>query len=167
MSVNKVILVGNLGADPELRYLPSGQPVCEFRVATTEKWTAKDGQQKEDTQWHSIVVWGKQATICKEYLAKGRQTYVEGRLRTRSWDDKDGNKKYKTEIVADRVQFLGGRGGSGGGGGGGGGGPSGPSGPGGSCGSTGGPGRDAPGREGGGPTDEFPPAPDGGDDIPF
>jgi len=113
MSVNKVILVGNLGADPELRYLPSGQGVCEFRIATSERWTGKDGQPRDRTEWHRIVVWGKQGEQCKEYLAKGRQVYVEGALRTRSWDDKDGNKRYMTEIVAQRVQFLGGRGGSG------------------------------------------------------
>jgi len=132
MSVNKVILVGNLGADPELKYLPSGQAVCEFRIATSERWTGKDNQQKERTEWHRIVVWGKQGEQCKEYLSKGRQVYVEGGLRTRSWDDKDGNKRYMTEVVAQRVQFLGGRGagsagagaGASAGGGGSGGGPS-------------------------------------------
>jgi single-strand DNA-binding protein len=120
MSVNKVILVGNLGADPELKYLPSGQAVCEFRIATSERWTGKDGQQKESTEWHRVKVWGKQGEQCKEYLSKGRQVYVEGGLRTRSWDDKDGNKRYMTEVVAQRVQFLGGRGAGGGGGPGGG-----------------------------------------------
>jgi single-strand DNA-binding protein len=115
-SVNKVILVGNLGADPELRYTPGGQAVADLRVATSRRWTGKDGTQQEDTQWHRIVVWGKQAEQCKEYLAKGRQAYIEGRLQTRAWEDRDGNKRYTTEVVAQQVLFLGGRGGGGGGG---------------------------------------------------
>ncbi len=107
-SVNKAIIIGNLGADPDLRYTPSSQPVAELRVATTEHWTTREGERKEQTEWHRIVVWGKQAEHCKSYLKKGRQVYVEGRLRTRQWEDKEGQKRYTTEIVADRVQFLGG-----------------------------------------------------------
>ncbi len=114
-SVNKVILVGNLGQDPEVRYLPSGQAVATFSVATTEKWTGKDGMPGERTEWHRISVWGKQGENCKEFLKKGRQVYLEGRIQTREWDDKEGNKRKTTEIVADRVVFLGG-GGSGSGG---------------------------------------------------
>jgi len=106
-SVNKVILVGNLGADPDVRYLPSGQPVSNFNIATTERWTGKDGNPGEKTEWHRIVVFGKQAENCKEYLKKGRQVYVEGRLQTREWNDKEGNKRTTTEIVAQMVQFLG------------------------------------------------------------
>lgn len=114
--VNKVILVGNLGGDPELKHTPGGDPVCEFSLATNESWTDKSGQKQERTEWHSIVVWGKRGEVCAKYLAKGRQAYVEGRLRTRSWEDKEGNKRYKTEVVASDVQFLGGKGGEGGGG---------------------------------------------------
>ena len=108
-SVNKTTLVGNLGADPELRYTPSGQAVCELRLATNEVWNDKEGQRQERTEWHRVVVWGKRAELCAEYLRKGRQAYIEGKLRTRSWDDKEGNKRYTTEIVANDVQFLGGR----------------------------------------------------------
>ncbi|HEX2569711.1 MAG TPA: single-stranded DNA-binding protein [Polyangia bacterium] len=107
-SVNKVILIGNLGANPELKYLPSGQPVCEIRLATNEVFNDQQGQRQERTEWHRVVVYGKQAENCNQYLTKGRPCYIEGRLRTRSWDDKDGNKRYTTEIVAERVQFLGG-----------------------------------------------------------
>ena len=110
-SVNKVILIGNLGADPELRYTSGGSAVTELRLATSRRWTGKDGTPQEDTQWHRVVVWGKQAENCKEYLAKGRQVYVEGRLQTRQWEDRDGNKRYTTEVVAEQVQFLGGGGG--------------------------------------------------------
>src|SRR5215831_1358939 len=106
--VNKAILVGNLGSDPEMRYTPSGQGVCEFRVATNESWNDKNGQRQERTEWHRIVVWGKRAEICSKYLSKGRSVYVEGRIQTRTYDDKDGNKRYITEIVAQDVQFLGG-----------------------------------------------------------
>src|SRR5687768_14030618 len=106
--VNKVILVGNLGADPDMRYTPSGQGVCELRIATSDSWTDKNGQRQERTEWHRVVVWGKRAEVCAKYLSKGRQVYVEGRIQTRSWDDKDGNKKYMTEVVANDVQFLGG-----------------------------------------------------------
>jgi single-strand DNA-binding protein len=108
--VNKAILVGNLGSDPEMRYTPSGQGVCEFRVATNESWNDKNGQRQERTEWHRIVVWGKRAEVCSKYLSKGRSVYVEGRIQTRTYDDKDGNKRYITEIVAQDVQFLGGGG---------------------------------------------------------
>jgi len=107
-SVNKVILIGNLGAKPELKYLPSGQAVCEMSIATNEKWTDKNDQKQERVEWHRIVVWGKTAENCAQYLDKGRPVYVEGRLQTRSWDDKNtGEKKYRTEIVANSVVFLG------------------------------------------------------------
>lgn len=127
MGVNKAIIVGNLGADVELRYTQSGQAVANFRVATNERWTDKEGESQERTEWHRIVVWGRQAENCEKYLSKGRQVYIEGRLQTRDWEDRDGNKRYTTEIVAQTVQFLsggtgGGGGFSGGGGGGGGGG---------------------------------------------
>ena len=115
-SVNKVILIGNLGADPELRYTPGGTAVADLRIATNRRYKTRDGDWQEETEWHSVVVWSKQAENCKEYLAKGRTVYIEGRLQTRSWDDqKSGQKRYKTEIVADSVQFLGGKGGGGGG----------------------------------------------------
>lgn len=111
-SVNKVILIGNLGAKPELKFLPSGQAVAEMRLATNESYTDKDKNKQEKVEWHSIVLWGKTAENCTQYLDKGRQVYVEGRLQTRTWDDKtSGEKKYKTEIVANVVQFLGGKGG--------------------------------------------------------
>lgn len=106
MAVNKVIILGNLGADPELRYSASGAAVCNFRVATNERWTDKDGTTQERTEWHKVVVWGRQAENCEKYLAKGRQVYVEGRLQTREWDDKDGNKRHTTEVIAQSVQFL-------------------------------------------------------------
>lgn len=109
-SVNKVILVGNLGQDPEVRYTPSGAAVANFSIATTDRWTNKQsGQPEERTEWHRIVVWNKLAELCKEYLHKGRAVYVEGRLQTRSWEDKDGNKRSTTEIVAQTIQFLGNR----------------------------------------------------------
>jgi single-strand DNA-binding protein len=112
--VNKVILVGNLGKDPEVRFTPSGQAVAKFSVATTEKWKDQQGQLQERTEWHNIVVWGKQAETCGQYLSKGRQVFIEGRIQSRSYDDKDGNKKYITEIVAQNVRFLGSAGGGGG-----------------------------------------------------
>ena len=112
--VNKAIIVGNLGRDPELRFTASGRAVAKFPVATSERWTDQDGQKQERTEWHNIVVWGKQAETCGQYLSKGRQVYVEGGIRTRSYDDKDGNKRYITEIVARDVRFLGGAGGGGG-----------------------------------------------------
>jgi single-strand DNA-binding protein len=110
-SVNKVILVGNLGRDPEVRYTPSGQAVANFTVATNEAWTDKAGQKQERTEWHRVVVWGKAAENCGEYLSKGRSVYVEGRLQTREWTNKEGAKQYTTEIVANPVGgvvFLGG-----------------------------------------------------------
>ena len=110
-SVNKVILIGNLGRDPELKYTPGGNAVCNFTLATNEKWTDKAGAKQERTEWHRIVVWGKQAEICGQYLKKGRQAYIEGSLTTREWNDKDGNKRYITEIIARDVRFLGGGGG--------------------------------------------------------
>ena len=113
--VNKVILIGNLGKDPELRYTPAGQATASFSLATTDRWTDKNGQRQERTEWHNIVVWNKLAELVNQYLKKGRSAYVEGRITTRSWDDRDGNKKYRTEIVAREVQFLGGPGGGQGG----------------------------------------------------
>ncbi len=107
--VNKAILVGRLGKDPELKYTPSGQAVASFSLATGEKWKDKDGNMQERTEWHNIIVWGRMAENAKEYLAKGRQVYIEGRIQTRSWDDKDGNKKYMTEIVVQNLQYLGSR----------------------------------------------------------
>jgi single-strand DNA-binding protein len=105
--VNKVILVGRLGADPEVKTIPNGQTVARLSLATSESWTGKDGQKQERTEWHRIVVWGRQAENCGKHLAKGRQIYIEGRLQTRSWEDPQGQKKYATEIVASTVQFLG------------------------------------------------------------
>ncbi len=110
-SVNKVIVLGNLGQDPELRHTASGRPVATLRVATNEVWTDQNGERKERTEWHNVVVWGRQAENCAQYLSKGRQVFVEGRLQTRKWEDRDGNPRYTTEIVADRVQFIGGSGG--------------------------------------------------------
>src|SRR3954470_3719186 len=107
-SVNKVILVGNLGADPELKYTPSNRPVCNLSIATNEVFKDKGGQRQERTEWHRVTVWGEQAENCSKYLAKGRSVYIEGRLQTRSWDDKEGKKRYTTEVVADRVVFMGG-----------------------------------------------------------
>ena len=107
MSVNKVILVGRLGQAPEVRYTPSGAAVANFSVATNESWTDKSGQKQERTEWHRVVVWGKLAELCKQYLAKGRQAYIEGRMQTRQWQDKDGQTKYTTEVMAQTVQFLG------------------------------------------------------------
>lgn len=121
-SVNKVIIVGNLGADPETRYLPSGDAVCNIRVATTDKWKDKaSGDMKEQTEWHRITFFGRLAEIAGEYLKKGSQVYVEGSLRTRKYTDKDGVEKYATDIRADTMQMLGSRQGMGGEGGGGGG----------------------------------------------
>jgi single-strand DNA-binding protein len=109
--VNKVILIGNLGRDPEVRSTPSGQPVASFTLATNRRWRDKAGNKQEETEWHSIVVWGKQAEIAGQYLKKGKQIYLEGRLQTRSWEDRQsGEKKYKTEIVCDNFQMLGQRG---------------------------------------------------------
>ena len=106
-SINKVILIGNLGRDPELRSTASGTQVANFPVATSSNWTDKDGQRQEKTEWHRIVVWGKQAEICNQYLVKGKQVFIEGSLQTRSWEDRDGNKRYTTEVKAFRVLMLG------------------------------------------------------------
>ncbi len=106
--INKVILIGRLGGDPELKYTPGGTAVANFSLATSETWTDKQGQKQEKTEWHRVVVWGKLAELCNQYLAKGRQAYLEGSLQTRSWEDNDGKKKYTTEIVAKTIQFLGG-----------------------------------------------------------
>jgi single-strand DNA-binding protein len=116
-SVNKVILVGNLGKDPETRYTTGGEAVTNIRIATTDTWKDKAGEKQEKTEWHSVVFFGRQAEIAGEYLKKGRQIYVEGRLQTRKWQDKEGQDRYTTEIVADRMQMLGSREGGGGGGG--------------------------------------------------
>jgi len=116
--VNKVILVGNLGRDPEIRSLPSGQPVANFSLATSRRWKDRDGNRQEKTEWHNIVCYGKQAEIAGQYLTKGKQIFVEGRIETRSWDDKQtGEKKYRTEIICDNFQMLGSAGGGRGGGG--------------------------------------------------
>jgi single-strand DNA-binding protein len=120
--VNKVILVGNLGADPETRSMPSGMTVTNIRIATSESWKDKaSGAQQERTEWHSIALFGRLGEIAAEYLRKGSQVFVEGKLRTRKWQDKQGNDRFTTEIIADNMQMLGGRAGGGGGGGGGGG----------------------------------------------
>lgn len=112
-SVNKVILIGNLGADPETRYLPSGDAVTNIRIATTENFKDKQGQKQEHTEWHRVSFFGKTAEIAAEYLKKGSPVYIEGRIRTRKWQDKEGQDRYSTEIVADRMQLLGNRGGGG------------------------------------------------------
>jgi single-strand DNA-binding protein len=115
-SVNKVILIGNLGRDPEVRYTPNGAAVCNLRLATTRNWKSRDsGEKQEETEWHSVVLYDRQAEVAGEYLKKGRPVYIEGRLKTRKWQDKDGNDKYTTEIIADSMQLLGGREGMGGG----------------------------------------------------
>jgi single-strand DNA-binding protein len=179
--VNKVILIGNLGRDPELRYTQSQTPVCQLSLATTRAYTNRNNERVEETEWHRVVVWGKQAEFCNQYLTKGRQVYIEGRLQTRSWDDKDGNKRYSTEVVADTVQFLGSRGEGGGGGGGGaprgggGGGARGGGGGGGGGYDQGPPpddrgdggGGGAGGDGGGGGYDNYIPSGPGDDDIPF
>ncbi len=114
-SVNKVILVGNLGRDPETRYTAGGDPITNVSIATTDTWKDKAGEKQEKTEWHRVAFFGKLAEIAGEYLKKGSQVYVEGRLQTRKWQDKDGQDKYTTEIVADRMQMLGSRSGAGGG----------------------------------------------------
>jgi single-strand DNA-binding protein len=145
-SVNKVILVGNLGRDSELRYTPGGAAVATLNLATTEVWNDRNNQRQEKTEWHRVVLWGKQAESLQEYLTKGKQIYVEGRLQTRQWDDKDGNKRYTTEIKADRITLLGGGGGGG----------------------RGGAGMErSAGGGGGGHMDEPPVEPITDDDIPF
>ena len=115
-SVNKVIIIGNLGRDPETRYMPDGGAICNISVATTDKWKDKNGEMQEKTEWHRVAFFGKLAEIAGEYLKKGSQVYVEGRLQTRKWQDKDGQDKYSTEIVANQMQMLGSRQGMGGGG---------------------------------------------------
>jgi single-strand DNA-binding protein len=159
-SVNKVILVGNLGADPELKYTPTSRALCNLRIATTEVFKDKAGQRQEKTEWHRVTVWGEQGENCSKYLSKGRSVYVEGRLQTRTYD-KEGQKHYATDIVADRVVFLGGGGERGAAGAGGGGGrPGGGGGGGGRPAGEGGGGDDVEMGGGGGP-------PPGDDDIPF
>lgn len=147
--VNKAILVGNLGRDPELRHTQNGQAVANFTLATSESWTDKSGERQERTEWHRIVVWGRQAEMCAQYLSKGRTVYVEGRIQTREWEDKDGNKRYTTEINASNITFIGPRTDGGGGGGGG---------------SYSGGGGGGGGARNDAPTDAGPPV---DDDIPF
>jgi len=139
-SLNKAMLIGNLGRDPEMRFMPSGKAVANFSIATAESWTDKDGNKEERTEWHKIVVFGKLAEICNQYLSKGRQVYIEGRIQTRDWEDRDGNKRYTTEIVANEMIMLGGRAEGGG-----------------------------AGRSAGGARSEKPPPDDNGpdDDVPF
>ena len=112
-SVNRVILLGNLGRDPELRYTQGGQAVANFSIATTERYSTKDGERQERTEWHNIVTWGRTAENCAQYLSKGSSCFVEGRLQTRDWEDREGHKRRTTEIVAQNVQFIGGRRGDG------------------------------------------------------
>ncbi len=158
--INKVILVGNLGNDPETRYMPSGDAVTNISVATSESWKDKQtGEQKEKTEWHKVVMFRRLAEVAAEYLRKGSQVYIEGKLRTNKWQDRDGNDRYTTEIIADEMQMLGGRGGGGGsygaGGGSSGGGSSGDGSSGGGSNAPSGGGQSAP------PKDDF------DDDIPF
>ncbi|MBX2814041.1 MAG: single-stranded DNA-binding protein [Myxococcales bacterium] len=115
-SINKVFLIGNLGADPEVRYTANGSAVANFRIATSETWNDKSGERQERTEWHRIVVWGRQAEHCGEFLRKGRPVHVEGRIQSREWEDRDGQRRFTTEIIAQSVTFLGGRGEGGGGG---------------------------------------------------
>jgi single-strand DNA-binding protein len=110
--INKAILIGNLGADPQIRYTQSGTQVATFNVATTERWKGQDGQMQESTEWHKIVAWGKLAEICGEYLNKGSKVYIEGRIQTRKWQDQNGNDKYTTEIIAREMKMLSPRGGA-------------------------------------------------------
>ncbi len=169
--VNKVILIGNLGQDPELRSTSGGQPVATLRVATTDKYKDRDGNLQERTEWHTVVVWGRQAETVNQYCKKGKQLYIEGRLQTRKWQDKEGKDRYSTEIVADQVRFLGGAGGSGSGGPGAGedfGGGGGQRGGGGGYSGGGGGGRpNNPGRGGDAPGQDDPAPHPGDDDIPF
>jgi single-strand DNA-binding protein len=167
-SVNKVILIGNLGRDPETRYTTGGDAVTNLRIATTDTWKDKAGEKQEKTEWHTVVLFGRQAEIAGEYLKKGRSVYIEGRLQTRKYTDKEGVEKYSTEIVGDRMQLLGSREGGGGGGGdaefgGSGSGGSRASGGGGSSGGSGGSGGG--GKPGGGA--KRPNPDDLDDDIPF
>ena len=165
--INKVIIVGNVGGDPETRYMPSGSAVTNLTIATNESWKDKaTGEQKERTEWHRVAMFNRLAEIAAEYLRKGSQVYIEGKLRTRKWQDKSGNDKYTTEIIADEMQMLGGRGGAGGGSGGGnfggdqqGGGQQG--------GSQQGGGQQGGGQQGGGNAPPQPGPDDFDDDIPF
>ena len=146
--INKVIIVGNLGGDPETRYMPSGSAVTNFTVATNESWKDKQtGEQKERTEWHRVAMFNRLAEIAAEYLRKGSQVYIEGKLRTRKWQGQDGQDRYTTEIIADEMQMLGGRGGGGGG-------------------SFGG-GQQGGGQKGGGSAPPQPGPDDFDDDIPF
>ena len=151
--INKVIVVGNLGGDPETRYMPSGAAVTNLTVATNESWKDKQtGEQKERTEWHKVAMFGRLAEIAAEYLRKGSQVYIEGKLRTRKWQGQDGQDRYTTEMIADEMQMLGGRGGAGGGG---------------SFGGGGG-GQQGGGQQGGGGSAPPQPGPDDfDDDIPF
>lgn len=106
-NLNKVLLIGNLGADPETNHSPNGIPITNFRIATSEKWKDKEGKVQTRTDWHRVVTFGRLAEICGEYLAKGKQVYIEGRIQTKTWEDKDGNKRYVTEIIANIMQMLG------------------------------------------------------------
>ena len=152
--INKVIIVGNLGQDPETRYMPSGSAVTNFTVATNESWKDKQtGEQKDRTEWHRVAMFNRLAEIAAEYLRKGSQVYIEGKLRTRKWQDKDGQDRYTTEIIADEMQMLGGRGGAGGGGG--------------SFGGGSGGGQQGSGQQGGGNAPPQPGPDDFDDDIPF
>jgi len=152
--INKVIIVGNVGGDPETRYMPSGSAVTNLTVATNESWKDKQtGEQKERTEWHRVAMFNRLAEIAAEYLRKGSQVYIEGKLRTRKWQDKSGQDRYTTEIIADEMQMLGGRGGSGGGGGNFGGGQQG--------------GAPSGGQQGGGNAPPQPGPDDFDDDIPF
>jgi single-strand DNA-binding protein len=153
--INKVIIVGNVGGDPETRYMPSGSAVTNLTIATNESWKDKQtGEQKERTEWHRVAMFNRLAEIAAEYLRKGSQVYIEGKLRTRKWQDKSGNDRYTTEIIADEMQMLGGRGGSGDGGNFGGGAPSGG-------------GQQGGGQQGGGNAPPQPGPDDFDDDIPF
>ena len=105
-SLNKVMVIGNLGTDPEMRFTPNGNPVTSFRIASSRTYTTPDGERKQETEWFTVVTWSKLAETCNQFLAKGRRAYVEGRLRTRSWEGQDGQRRYRTEIVANRVIFL-------------------------------------------------------------
>ncbi len=107
--LNKVMIIGRLGRDPEMRYTPSGRPVTSFSVATTRTWMNADGERREETEWFNVVAWAQLAEICKQHLSKGSQVYVEGRLQTRSWEDPDGKKHYRTELVANEMILLGDR----------------------------------------------------------
>ena len=107
--LNKVMVIGNVGRDPEMRYIPSGKPVTSFSVATSRSWTNSEGERREETEWFNVVAWGNLAEICKQHLRKGQQVYVEGRLQTRSWEDHEGKKRFRTELVASEMILLGGR----------------------------------------------------------